>query len=137
LAVWPAFKIRNLLDSMYKGSGWLPVVLGDRRRSGRPPDRVRDKQAMPALLIMDGRQRLTSLYGVMTSSKIVRKHYADARIRIAFCFTLGEASHRVDQPVTLSTKRCGDRRCRSSFQIAGVSSGGLQPPRRARETHAS
>jgi hypothetical protein len=33
---------------------------------------------------VDGQQRLTSLYAVMTGSKIVRQDYTEARIRIAF-----------------------------------------------------
>jgi uncharacterized protein with ParB-like and HNH nuclease domain len=43
-----------------------------------------DKQAVPSLLIVDGQQRLTSLYAVITGAPILRKDYTDGRIKIAF-----------------------------------------------------
>lgn len=42
------------------------------------------KQAAPALLIVDGQQRLTSLYAVITGTPVVRRDYSESRIRIAF-----------------------------------------------------
>jgi len=83
--VWPASKVRDLLDSMYKG---FPVGYLLFWETGADPGArqigVGDKQAVPALLIVDGQQRLTSLYAVMTGSKIIRQDYTEARIRIAF-----------------------------------------------------
>src|SRR6266536_703460 len=83
--VWPASKVRDLLDSMYKG---FPVGYLLFWETGADPGArqigVGDRQAVPALLIVDGQQRLTSLYAVMTGSKIVREDYTEARIRIAF-----------------------------------------------------
>ena len=38
------------------------------------------KHKAPKLLIVDGQQRLTSLYAVMTGAKIVRDDYSEARI---------------------------------------------------------
>lgn len=40
--------------------------------------------AVPRLLIVDGQQRLTSLYAVMTGRKVMREDYSMSRIRIAF-----------------------------------------------------
>jgi len=83
--VWHASKVRDLLDSMYKG---FPVGYLLFWETGADPGTrqigIGDKQAVPALLIVDGQQRLTSLYAVMTASKIVREDYTEARIRIAF-----------------------------------------------------
>jgi hypothetical protein len=83
--VWPASKVRDLLDSMYKG---FPVGYLLFWETGADPGArqigVGDKQTVPALLIVDGQQRLTSLYAVITGSKIVREDYTEARIRIAF-----------------------------------------------------
>jgi Protein of unknown function DUF262 len=83
--VWHASKVRDLLDSMYKG---FPVGYLLFWETGADPGArqigVGDKQTVPALLIVDGQQRLTSLYAVMTGSKIVRQDYTEARIRIAF-----------------------------------------------------
>ena len=42
------------------------------------------KQAAPALLIVDGQQRLTSLYAVITGTPVVRKDYTESKIRVAF-----------------------------------------------------
>jgi uncharacterized protein DUF262 len=83
--VWPASKVRDLLDSMYKGFpvGYLLFWETGADPGARQID-VGDKQAVPALLIVDGQQRLTSLYAVMTGSKIVRQDYTEGRIRIAF-----------------------------------------------------
>lgn len=42
------------------------------------------KDKAPRLLIVDGQQRLTSLYAVITGSKIIRSDYTEGRITIAF-----------------------------------------------------
>ena len=42
------------------------------------------KQKVPRMLVVDGQQRLTSLYTVMTGSKVVRDDYSEGRVRIAF-----------------------------------------------------
>src|SRR5690606_41973315 len=38
----------------------------------------------PTHLIVDGQQRLTSLFAVMTGAKVLRDDYSETRIRIAF-----------------------------------------------------
>lgn len=46
---------------------------------------VDDKdETVPRWLIVDGQQRLTSLYSVFTGHPVVREDYSEARIRIAF-----------------------------------------------------
>jgi len=83
--VWEAAKVRDLLDSMYKGFPvgfllfWETGADSSARQIG-----VDVKQKVPRLLIVDGQQRLTSLYAVMTGAKIVKDDYSEARIRIAF-----------------------------------------------------
>jgi len=83
--VWGAAKVRDLLDSMYKGFPvgyllfWETGVEAGARQIG-----VEAKQKVPRLLIVDGQQRLTSLYAVITGSKIVKDDYSEGRIRIAF-----------------------------------------------------
>ena len=83
--VWQAAKVRDLLDSMYKGfpvgyllfweTGAVPGV----RQIGVGTD-----AAVANHLIVDGQQRLTSLFAVMTGATIVREDYSQSRIRIAF-----------------------------------------------------
>ncbi len=83
--VWPASKVRDLLDSMYKGFPvgyllfWETGADAGARQIGTD---TKDKPAR--LLIVDGQQRLTSLYAVMAGASIVRADYSEGRIRIAF-----------------------------------------------------
>ena len=83
--VWGASKVRDLLDSMYKGFPvgyllfWETGVEAGARQIG-----TEARQKVPRLLIVDGQQRLTSLYAVITGAKIVKDDYSEGRIRIAF-----------------------------------------------------
>ena len=75
----------DLFDSMYKGFpvGYLLLWATD-PEAGVKQIGTDEKQALPSLLIVDGQQRLTSLYAVMTGRPVVRKDYSEGRIRIAF-----------------------------------------------------
>jgi hypothetical protein len=83
--VWSASKVRELIDSMYKGFPVGYLLFWDSgaevgaRRIG-----VESKERAPRLLIVDGQQRLTSLYVVITGAEIIREDYSQGRIRIAF-----------------------------------------------------
>lgn len=83
--VWPATKVRDLFDSMYRGYPigyllfWENGFPGEYRIIG--PDQ---KQKVPRLLIVDGQQRLTSLYAVIKGVPIIGKDYRRYRLRIAF-----------------------------------------------------
>lgn len=83
--VWQATKVRDLLDSMYKGFpvGYL-LFWETGAEAGARQIGTDAKQAVPRLLIVDGQQRLTSLYAVMTATPVIRDDYSSARIRIAF-----------------------------------------------------
>lgn len=83
--VWSTAKIRDLFDSMYRG---FPVgtlmfwetgaEVGTRQIGGGDVDRV------PQLLVVDGQQRLTSLYAVLTGESVLTKDFTHKQIRIAF-----------------------------------------------------
>ncbi|MEM7325880.1 MAG: DUF262 domain-containing protein [Actinomycetota bacterium] len=83
--VWSSAKTRDLFDSMYRG---YPVgtllfwetgaEVGTRQVGGGESDRV------AKLLIVDGQQRLTSLFAVLTGRAVLTKDFEDKRIRIAF-----------------------------------------------------
>ncbi|MGH3276757.1 MAG: GmrSD restriction endonuclease domain-containing protein [Streptosporangiaceae bacterium] len=77
--------MRDLLDSMYKGFpvGYL-LFWETGADAGARQIGVEEKQKAPRLLIVDGQQRLTSLYAVITGSEIVKDDYSGERIRIAF-----------------------------------------------------
>jgi len=83
--VWPNSKVRDLFDSMYRGFPigyllfWVNGFTEVHRQIG-----TNVKQKVPRLLIVDGQQRLTSLYAVMKGIRVVRKDYSQQRIHIAF-----------------------------------------------------
>jgi hypothetical protein len=84
--VWPTTKVRDLLDSMYRG---FPVGQVMFWQTGAEPG-VRQigvggkSVPVPYHLIVDGQQRLTSLYAVTTGKPVVREDFTEARIKIAF-----------------------------------------------------
>lgn len=83
--VWSNARVRDLFDSMYKGFpvGYL-LLWSTGADAGAKQIGTGAKQAAPTLLIVDGQQRLTSLYAVMTGIPVVRKDYSESQIRIAF-----------------------------------------------------
>ncbi|MYA30150.1 MAG: DUF262 domain-containing protein [Gammaproteobacteria bacterium] len=83
--VWTNARVRDLFDSMYKGFpvGYL-LLWSTGAGAGAKQIGTDDKQAAPSLLIVDGQQRLTSLFAVITGTPVVRKDYSQGRIRLAF-----------------------------------------------------
>lgn len=83
--VWKNAKVRDLFDSMYNGYPvgylllWENAFAGELRRIGSD-----HKQKPPRLLVVDGQQRLTSLYAVVQGVPVVRDNYASEIIEIAF-----------------------------------------------------
>ena len=78
--VWDAIKVRNLLDSLYKGYpiGYLiawrnPTV---RLKDGSPSAGKR--------ILIDGQQRVTALMAALLGHEVLTKDYETVRIRIAF-----------------------------------------------------
>jgi hypothetical protein len=83
--VWPNAKVRDLFDSMYRGFpvGYL-LFWATGSGNGHKQIGTGDKQKVSELLIVDGQQRLTSLYAVMKGVKVVRDDYRSENIFIAF-----------------------------------------------------
>ena len=83
--VWPQAKVRDLFDSMYRGYPigyflfWENGMPGQHKVIG-----IGDKQKAPRYLIVDGQQRLTSLYAVLKGKSVIDKDYKPIKIRIAF-----------------------------------------------------
>jgi hypothetical protein len=78
--VWEATKVRNLLDSLYRGYpvGYLiawrnPTV---KLKDGSPANGKR--------ILIDGQQRVTALMAALLGQEVVTKNYEKTRIRIAF-----------------------------------------------------
>lgn len=82
--VWQKAAVRDLLDSMYRGFpvGYLMLWNTsdvDHRTIGDGP-----RPYLPTEFIIDGQQRLTSLYAVMTGGTVTFKDFSRGRIKIAF-----------------------------------------------------
>lgn len=83
--VWSSAKTRDLFDSMYRGYPignlmfWETGAEAGTRQIG-----LATVQRAPQLLIVDGQQRLTSLFAVLTGRVVLTKSYEEKRIRIAF-----------------------------------------------------
>lgn len=83
--VWPNAKVRDLFDSMYKGFpvGYL-LFWANGAGDGHRQIGADAKQKSPRLLIVDGQQRLTSLYAVIKGIPVVRDNYEKENIQVAF-----------------------------------------------------
>ncbi len=83
--VWPNSKVRDLFDSMYKGFpvGYL-LFWANGAGDGHRQIGADAKQKSPRLLIVDGQQRLTSLYAVIKGIPVVRDNYEKENIQVAF-----------------------------------------------------
>lgn len=83
--VWEKVKVRDLVDSIYRGYPvgelmfWNTPGDDDTKSIGTAP-----KTHAATAKIVDGQQRLTSLYVVMTGEPVVDDDYRRERIRIAF-----------------------------------------------------
>ena len=83
--VWQAAKVRNLFDSMYRGYPIGHLLLWESGASPGAKQIGTDvKDSTPTYLIVDGQQRLTSLYAVMKSVPVLGADGVEKRIRIAF-----------------------------------------------------
>jgi hypothetical protein len=83
--VWKNAKVRDLFDSMYKGYPvgyllfWQNALADASRTIGTD-----SKQKPPRLVIVDGQQRLTSLYAVIKNIDVLRENFESEHIQIAF-----------------------------------------------------
>jgi hypothetical protein len=95
--VWKDKQVIDLLDSMYKGFP-IGTFLFWRNpfavNSGNTPlghtGNTTGKQPNPDYLVIDGQQRLTSLYAIFRDKVVIDKEYHERDIRVSFCPTTGE-----------------------------------------------
>ena len=83
--VWPNVNVRNLFDSLYRGfpAGFL-LFWETGADAGLRGIGGKNEKAVPKLAIVDGQQRLTSLYAVIKAVEVLRANFKRERIRIAF-----------------------------------------------------
>jgi uncharacterized protein with ParB-like and HNH nuclease domain len=78
--VWEATKVRNLLDSLYRG---YPVGYLIAWRN--PTVKLKDGTSSAGKrVLIDGQQRVTALMAALLGYQVVTKDYDQVRIRIAF-----------------------------------------------------
>ena len=107
--VWEATKVRNLLDSLYRGYpvGYLIAW--------RNPT-IRLKDGTPAAgkrILIDGQQRVTALMASLLGHEVLTKDYATVRIRIAF--HPGEERFEVSNPAIVGDASWIDDSCALEF----------------------
>jgi hypothetical protein len=83
--VWPNVNVRNLFDSLFRGypAGFL-LFWETGAEAGLKGIGIKNEQAVPKLAIVDGQQRLTSLYAVLKGAEVLRANFKKERIKIAF-----------------------------------------------------
>ena len=100
--VWSAAKVRDLFDSMYRGYPvgtlmfWETGAEVDTRQVGGG-----EAEGVASRLIVDGQQRLTSLFAVLTGRPVLARTFREQHIRIAFhpvdeTFEVADAAIRKD-----------------------------------------
>lgn len=101
--VWKNAKVRNLFDSMYRGYpvGYL-LFWENGAVEGVKAIGTDLKQMVPSLLLVDGQQRLTSLFAVVKGIPVIRENYSSEKIEIAFnpldeTFEVADAAIRKDK----------------------------------------
>lgn len=83
--VWPATKVRDLMDSLYRG---YPV--GELMFWNQPSDHhagtigVEKRSQSSTQTIVDGQQRITSLFATVTGQAVIDDDYRTKSIRISF-----------------------------------------------------
>lgn len=101
--VWSNAKVRDLFDSMYRGFpvGYLLFWENAQMDGVRAIGPGTKPHAVPQRLIVDGQQRLTSLYAVFRGKKVLDEDYRERNIEIAFrprdgAFEVADAAIRRD-----------------------------------------
>jgi hypothetical protein len=82
--VWQKTAVRDLFDSMYRGFPVGYLMLWNTAEADAKLIGANGKQHTPTEFIVDGQQRLTSLYAVMKDAEITFKDFSKGQIRIAF-----------------------------------------------------
>ena len=83
--VWSNTQVRNLFDSLYRGFPIGQIMFWETgAQRGTRQVGIDTKRAAPRLMLVDGQQRLTGVYAVMTGTEVFDAEYRSRRIRLAF-----------------------------------------------------
>ena len=85
--VWSNAKVRDLFDSMYRGFpvGYFLFWENGQTNGAKQIGVGHKAHSAPSRLIVDGQQRLTSLYAVFRGKRVLDEDYRERKIEIAFC----------------------------------------------------
>ncbi|MDA3898717.1 MAG: DUF262 domain-containing protein [Desulfobacteraceae bacterium] len=99
--VWSAAKIRDLFDSMFRGYpiGYLLLWAAPENEGTKQIGTSEHGTDTPSTLIIDGQQRLTSLFAVMKGKPVLTKDFQEKTIAISFRpltsdFEVSTAAHK-------------------------------------------
>lgn len=84
--VWEQSKVRDLFDSMYRGFpvGYFLFWTNEEAINVKHIGTEEKSAKYPRTLIIDGQQRLTSLYAVIKGKEVLNEDYKPIKIQIAF-----------------------------------------------------
>ncbi|NUU97286.1 hypothetical protein XO11_01855 [Marinitoga sp. 1138] len=82
--VWNQTKVRDLVDSLYKGLPVGTIILWEVTNVDKFHSIGNNKLRDPKYLVIDGQQRLTSLYSIIMNKPIINKNFKEIKIKIAF-----------------------------------------------------
>lgn len=83
--VWPNAKVRDLIDSMYQGYPVGELMFWANHDAEHTKGIGSDAKSQDASMqVVDGQQRLTSLYAVLKGLEVWREDYSRERIALAF-----------------------------------------------------
>lgn len=84
--VWSNAKVRDLFDSMYRGFpvGYFLFWENGNTQGAKHIGVSHKQRSAPARLIVDGQQRLTSLYAVFKGKPVLDDEFKERRIEVSF-----------------------------------------------------
>jgi len=82
--VWNAVKVRDLFDSLYKGMPIGIVILWEIYEKAPVRPIEQNSTVSPKYVVIDGQQRLTSLYAVIKGKEVLKENFKKSGIKIAF-----------------------------------------------------
>src|SRR5690606_16430348 len=88
--VWDRAKVRDLLDSLYRGYPAGHFLFWSTHAGHGTHQIGHGDRPAPQKAIVDGQQRLTSLYAVVRDKPVINEDFKSAEIRIAFRPSTGE-----------------------------------------------
>ena len=82
--VWDLTKVRDLMDSLYKGLPVGLIILWEITKPGEYRKINIDNKQDPGFLVIDGQQRLTSLFSIVKDKEIINKNFTKIKLKISF-----------------------------------------------------